>query len=318
MNAARQERRQRASETQWYLYGNGATALNGGYDLVGSGGTASATTVNGGSEYVLAGGSASSTTVSSGLEVVFGTVTAVVLGSGASEFVSSGATARGTTISSGGTDYVMAGGTASGTKLAGGIEIVYGTATSGTITSGTQDVEGGGSAAATALTGGFEDILAGGLATGTTIGGTGYEFVFSGGTASGTVLSGGTLEVASGGASGNVAVTFFGGGTLQLDDSVHFGGLVAGFGIPDQLDLADVPFIARTRFTFSGGTASGTLTVTDGTSATTANITLLGNYTAGQFHITSAPDGQGGTLVTDPPIAMTDPGPIALVTAHQT
>jgi hypothetical protein len=59
----------------------------------------------------------------------------------------------------------------------------------------------------------------------------------------------------------------------------------------------------------------GQLTVTDGTPSTTANITLLGNYMTANFNV--QPDGLGGTLVIDPPVAMTDPGPFALAAAHQ-
>jgi hypothetical protein len=100
-----------------------------------------------------------------------------------------------------------------------------------------------------------------------------------------------------------------GGGTLMLDDSVHFGGLVAGFAQPDRLDLADIAFVASgtsaTTLSWqqltSGSTGSGTLTVTDGTAATTAHITLLGQYAAGNFRIGT--DGAGGTLVTDPPVS---------------
>jgi len=43
--------------------------------------------------------------------------------------------------------------------------------------------------------------------------------------------------------------------------------------------------------------ASGTLTVSAGGNA--ANLTLLGKYTAANF--TSASDGNGGTLIADPP-----------------
>jgi len=43
--------------------------------------------------------------------------------------------------------------------------------------------------------------------------------------------------------------------------------------------------------------ASGTLTVTDGTHL--AQLHLIGNYLAATF--TSANDGAGGTLLTDPP-----------------
>ena len=68
------------------------------------------------------------------------------------------------------------------------------------------------------------------------------------GSRSGTILNGGTLEVASGGSTGSGAVTFSGGGTLMLDDSLQFGGLVAGFGVPDRIGLADFPFLAGTLY----------------------------------------------------------------------
>jgi phospholipase C len=51
------------------------------------------------------------------------------------------------------------------------------------------------------------------------------------------------------------------------------------------------------RPTYSGTASGGTLTVTDGSH--TANIALLGNYTASTF-VTSS-DGHGGTNVVDPP-----------------
>jgi hypothetical protein len=103
---------------------------------------------------------------------------------------------------------------------------------------------------------------------------------------------------------------------LWLDDSMHFTGLVAGFSATtEHLDLADIRYVSgSTTATFSGGTAGGTLTVTDGTA--TAHITLLGNYAASQFSLAPAFDGHGGTLVTDPPVqlvAPSDPGPFPLV-----
>jgi hypothetical protein len=68
-------------------------------------------------------------------------------------------------------------------------------------------------------------------------------------------------------------------------------------------------------FTEAGDNLSGTLTVADG--AHTANITLLGQYVAGQF--TSANDGHGGTLIGDPPtVAMSDPNSIGLVAPRHT
>jgi ELWxxDGT repeat protein len=58
-----------------------------------------------------------------------------------------------------------------------------------------------------------------------------------------TISSGGKLEVGSSGSTGRGAITFAGGGALMLDDSVHFGGLVANFGPQDKIDLADIPFV---------------------------------------------------------------------------
>jgi hypothetical protein len=50
---------------------------------------------------------------------------------------------------------------------------------------------------------------------------------------------------------------------------------------------------------FSGTSAGGTLTVQNG--AEIANLALIGNYQAATF--TSANDGHGGTLITDPPVS---------------
>jgi hypothetical protein len=115
---------------------------------------------------------------------------------------------------------------------------------------------------------------------------------------------------------GSSPVTFAsgGGGTLQLDASVSFGGLVAGFGASDHLDLGDIAFGSGTHvsFTEAANNLSGTLTVTDGIH--TANIALLGQYTAAQF--TSASDGHGGTLIGDPPVVATnDTNPAAILVA---
>ena len=76
--------------------------------------------------------------------------------------------------------------------------------------------------------------------------------------------------------------------------------MVAGFGLPGQIDLEDIGFGGNTTLGFqeAGSNLSGTLTIGDGIH--TANLTLLGQYVAGQFHIAS--DGGGGTLVTDPPV----------------
>jgi hypothetical protein len=110
-------------------------------------------------------------------------------------------------------------------------------------------------------------------------------------------ISGGIFEVQSGASTGSGAVTFAGsGGLLVLDSSASFGGLVAGFAATDQLDLKDIAFGSGTTvsFTEAASNLSGTLTVTDG--AHTAQIALLGQYTAGEFSANS--DGKGGTVIT--------------------
>jgi hypothetical protein len=89
---------------------------------------------------------------------------------------------------------------------------------------------------------------------------------------------------------------------------------VAGFGKPDRLDFRDIAFTSGvTSATWTQtGTTSGTLAVTRGTE--TATITLLGQYVAGNFHVSS--DKHGGTFVTDPPVSASQN--VALVNPHQT
>jgi autotransporter passenger strand-loop-strand repeat protein len=203
-----------------------------------------------------------------------------MVSSGGLEIVAAGATDSGAVINANGFQQVWAGGVGSGAQInSAGVEQVWGTAIATTVSSG------------------------------------GYEQVFSGGIVSGATISGGELELASGGTAGSSTVTFAGGGILKLDQSTAFTGLVAGFAIPDQLDLADIAFGSGTTLGFveAGNNTSGTLTVSDGTH--TANILLLGQYAAGNFHL--ATDGHGGTLVTDPPLAVaTDQNPIALAATH--
>jgi autotransporter passenger strand-loop-strand repeat protein len=228
---------------------------------------------------------------------------------GGLEVVEAGASASGSVIDTGGQLYVAAGGTASGTTLTGGIDTVVGTAIGTTVNAdGVDYVAGGGLVSgATLNNGAIQVIYAGGTALGDHANSGSLEYVTSGGIASSAIISGGTMEIESGGSIGAGPITFAtsGGGTLRLDDSVHFGGLIAGFGLPDQLDLTDIAFISGTTTSSwtqltSGANASGTLTISDGTSGTTASITLLGTYTSGNFHVTS--DGLGGTLVLDPPV----------------
>ena len=85
-------------------------------------------------------------------------------------------------------------------------------------------------------------------------------------------------------------------GTLRLDDSLDFTGVVSGFGQDDHLDLSDIKFGAGVTHDYLANAegTGGTLTVSDG--AHTANISLLGQYTADGFHVSD--DQHTGTLIT--------------------
>jgi hypothetical protein len=91
-------------------------------------------------------------------------------------------------------------------------------------------------------------------------------------------------------------------GTLQIDNSQSFTGTVAGFGGQEHIDLADIAFGAGTTLGYAGNVTGGTLTVTNGTHS--ANIALLGQYTAASFAASS--DGHGGTTISDPPVQDTN------------
>jgi autotransporter passenger strand-loop-strand repeat protein len=171
-------------------------------------------------------------------------------------------------------------------------------------------VRSGGIASNTSLTSrGSEVVSAGGVTMSALVNTGGVEFVASGGLASAALISGGRLEIASGGSTGSGAVTFAtsAGGTLQLDSSLTFSGLVAGFAQPDLLYLKDFAFISgATSAAWTQSGTSGSLAVTNGSQ--TVDITLLGHYATANFNVSSGT--QGGTVVTDPPLAaQTDPAP---------
>jgi autotransporter passenger strand-loop-strand repeat protein len=144
------------------------------------------------------------------------------------------------------------------------------------------------------------ELQAYGAVSGDTIRSGGAVYVFSGGTVGGTTLDGGFLEILSGGTAGISQIGFTSaGGTLQLDDSVHFNGVISGF---DQggIDLRDIAFGSGTTLGYTDFGTSGTLTVSDGTH--TASLHLLGQYVEANF--TKQSDGAGGTLITDPPVTL--------------
>jgi hypothetical protein len=113
-----------------------------------------------------------------------------------------------------------------------------------------------------------------------------------------TIEGTGTVEF---GAASSAATTFALGSTgeLILDDAARYTGTVSGFGknITQSIDLSNVQFATASK-TYSGGT----LTVED-TSGDVAHIKLSGTYTLASFTLSN--DGNGGTLITDPPVAKT-------------
>ena len=73
---------------------------------------------------------------------------------------------------------------------------------------------------------------------------------------------------------------------------------MAGFAVPDALDFSAIDFASATK-QYSGNSAGGTLTLSDGTNS--ASILLLGNYMPNSFNLTPETGGTG-TVVTDPPL----------------
>jgi hypothetical protein len=85
--------------------------------------------------------------------------------------------------------------------------------------------------------------------------------------------------------------------TLKIDHAAEFSGVVAGFDGNDVLELADLAFGRNTTLGYAANSdnTGGRLTVSDGTH--TANIALLGQYTAGSFVMSA--DGFDGTFIHD-------------------
>jgi hypothetical protein len=115
------------------------------------------------------------------------------------------------------------------------------------------------------------------------------------GTGTGQIKNG-VLNIA---ASFGETVTFVSGATgqLRLTDFKDFTGTVKGLSLTgaNTIDLAGFT-LTGAKASYSGTTASGVLTVSNGTQ--TAKITLMGNYTASTFTVAS--DGHGGVIVKDP------------------
>jgi hypothetical protein len=95
--------------------------------------------------------------------------------------------------------------------------------------------------------------------------------------------------------SANVTLDAAATGTIVLHDSFDFSGAISGFNNDDLLDLADITFAVGTSASYieNQDGSGGTLMVTDGEH--TANIALIGDYSADGFEISA--DNILGTLV---------------------
>ncbi len=79
-------------------------------------------------------------------------------------------------------------------------------------------------------------------------------------------------------------------GTLKIDQPDQFGGILAGFGEHDALDLSGIlGASASLNYVENAQGSGGVLSVTDG--AHTANISFSGQYATADFHV--AADGSG-------------------------
>jgi hypothetical protein len=133
--------------------------------------------------------------------------------------------------------------------------------------------------------------------TGQLIANNGTE-IFAGavsGNGTATIQGAGSIEF---GSTTTANITFAAGadGTVTFDDASSLTGKlsVTGFTLGDTIDLADINYgSSGPTLTFS----KGVLTVSDGTDV--AKLNVVGNFTLASFK--AAPDGSGGTLITDPP-----------------
>jgi hypothetical protein len=109
-------------------------------------------------------------------------------------------------------------------------------------------------------------------------------------------------------------VAFSSSGVLELSHSQTFTGTVSGFSLTGttSFDLQDINFATIRAASYSGTTASGVLTVTDGTH--TAHIHLTGNYLSSAWDLSA--DSGTGTIVKDPTASPPAASPVhALVAA---
>jgi hypothetical protein len=139
------------------------------------------------------------------------------------------------------------------------------------------------------------------------------------------VVNGGLVEIEGKGevtiaqaSSENVTFQAKSTGELVLD-STSYTGQISGFGAntSQSIDLADIDFAAGAKivsYVANRKKTGGVLTITAGTN--TVQLQLVGTYKLANFDIAS--DGDGGTLLTDPPVVMQNPSNAPAVIANDT
>ena len=261
-----------------FVFGSASlTTINSGVQTVQGGGTASDTTIHSGEQNVYSGGNAINTTMDGGSQAVYGGATQTIIGNGAIQYLHG--TASLTTVNAGGKQSVYADGFATGTTInAGGYQLDWGTASGTVVNGGVQYVYG--SAIGTTVLAGVQHVQSGGSADDTTIGAGALTFVHAGGTIDDVVFGGPDAA-------------------LVLAQASSFTGTISGWQDYDSIALADILFndgVTSLSYAANDDNSGGTLTVSDGTQ--TATLSLLGQYSAADFALSS--DGHGGTLISDP------------------
>src|SRR5882757_7425052 len=136
-------------------------------------------------------------------------------------------------------------------------------------------------------------VNSGGATIGAIAASGGTEEVMAGGLASGTIIAGGTLEIGSGASAGAGALTFSGtGGTLRLDDTTMPANTISGFVIGDAIDLAGVSLASGGLAGLSSGNV---LVISAAGSAYDLQLDPSQDFSSVSFRLMS--DGHRGTEV---------------------
>ena len=101
-------------------------------------------------------------------------------------------------------------------------------------------------------------------------------------------------------------VTFSGAGTLELGQSLSYGGTVSGFAAGDVLDLADLAYSSSEYLVWTqvttGADAAGTIQIYSGSGVLEETLNLDGTYSQSDFLLASDANPSPGTEVVEPEV----------------